>query len=330
MRSIKRIARRGRRRDEEQAPMSTSPLPEGIVTPLVAFVDERGVPDTEATTALVDHQVRGGVAAVLVNGSMGELGNLTAPQRVVMVDTVVTAAARRIPVWAGVGALGTAEAIAGAVEAESAGADALLVLPPLYFVTSDAEVERHFGAIADAVSIPVLAYDLPQRAPRKLAPESIARMGRSGVLAGVKDSSGDMTLGRRVCLQTAEIAGFRCYAGTELAIDAAPALGFAGSVPGLANIFPDVAAAADAAAREGDRAAAARAQAVYADLLALLSIPLEGAGASTVAFNAFKAATAGVLGLPNPPTLAPMTPPTAEFLAAVASIVDRLRVATPA
>jgi 4-hydroxy-tetrahydrodipicolinate synthase len=310
--------------------MSTSPLPLGIVTPLVAFVDERGVPDAEATTALIDHQVRGGVAAVLVNGSMGELGNLTAPQRAVMVDTVVAATAHRIPVWAGVGALGTADAIAGAVQAEQAGADALLVLPPLYFVTADAEVERHFGAVAAAVSIPVLAYDLPQRAPRKLAPESIARMGRNGVLAGVKDSSGDMTAGRRVCMQTADIPGFRCYAGTELAIDAAPALGFAGSVPGLANIFPDVAATADAAARDGDRATAERAQAVYAELFSLVGIPLDGAGASTVAFNAFKAATASVIGIPNPPTLAPMTPPTAEFLAAVAAIVDRLRSSTPA
>lgn len=310
--------------------MTTSPLPQGIITPLVAFVDERGVPDTGAMTALVDDQVRAGVAAVLVNGSMGELGNLTAPQRTVMVSTVVAAADHRLPVWAGVGALGTADAVAGAIEAAAAGADALLVLPPLYFVTADAEVERHYAAVAAAVSIPVLAYDLPQRAPRKLAPESVARMGRSGVLAGVKDSSGDMTLGRRVCLQTADIPGFRCYAGTELAIDAAPALGFAGSVPGLANIFPEVGVAADAAARDGDRATAARAQAVYAELLELLAIPLDGAGGSTVAFNSFKAATAQVLGLPNPPTLAPMTPPTAEFLDAAAAIVDRLRAAMPA
>jgi dihydrodipicolinate synthase/N-acetylneuraminate lyase len=110
-----------------------------------------------------------------------------------------------------------------------------------------------------------------------------------------------------------------------LAIDAAPALGFSGSVPGLANIFPDVATAIDAAARRGDRAAAATAQRIFADLLNLLSIPLDGASGSTVAFNSFKAATAHVLGLPNPPTLAPMTLPTAEFLDEVAAIVDRLR-----
>jgi 4-hydroxy-tetrahydrodipicolinate synthase len=306
--------------------MSTIELPQGIVTPLVAFVTERAEPDVDAIAALVEHQVRGGVAGLLVNGSMGELGNLTAPQRAVMVSAVAVATRGRIPVWAGIGALGTADAIAGAVAAESAGADARLVLPPLYFVTADAELERHYAAVAAAVSIPVLAYDLPQRAPRKLTAESLARLGRSGVLAGVKDSSGDLTLGRRVCLQTSEIPGFQCYAGTEIAIDAAPALGFAGSVPGLANIFPGVAAAIDAAARRGDAEAAELAQRVFVDLFDLVTLPLAGAGPATVAFNAFKAATARVLDIPNPVTLPPMTPPTPEFLDAVAAIVDRLHI----
>lgn len=305
--------------------MSSASLPQGIVTPLVALVTDHADPDTGAMAALVEHQIGAGVAAVLVNGSMGELGNLTAAQRVVMIETVAAQVDRRIPVWAGVGALGTAEAVAAAVDAQAAGADALLVLPPLYFVTSDDEVERHYTAVAAAVSIPVLAYDLPQRAPRKLAPESVARLGRAGVLAGIKDSSGDLTLGRRMCLETSDIPGFRCYAGTEIAIDAAPALGFAGAVPGLANILPDVAVAIDTAARRGDAQAAEQAQRVYVELFGLTGIPLAGAGPATVAFNSFKAATAHVLGIPNPATLAPMTPPDAAFLDAVVAIVDRLR-----
>jgi 4-hydroxy-tetrahydrodipicolinate synthase len=305
--------------------MATTSLPQGIVTPLVAFVTERIEPDVDAMTALVDHQIAGGVAAVLVNGSMGELGNLTPAQRVAMVRTVVSASNHRVPVWAGVGAMGTADAVIGARDAEDAGADVLLVLPPLYFVTSDAEVERHFAAVAAAVSVPVMAYDLPQRAPRKLSSDTVTRLGRAGVLAGVKDSSGDLTAGRKVCLDTSSIPGFRCYAGTEVAIDAVPALGFGGSVPGLANIFPDVAADIDAAARRGDSEQAAQGQRVFADLFALTALPLADASPSTVAFNSFKAATARVLGIPNPVTVPPMTPPTAEFLDAVAGIVDRLR-----
>ncbi len=305
--------------------MSKASLPQGIVTPLVAFVTDRAEPDTDAMAALVEHQIAGGIAGLLVNGSMGELGNLTAPQRVVMLRTVVGIVQHRLPIWAGVAGLGTAEAVVGAVEAEAAGADMVLVLPPLYLAASDAELERHFAAVASAVSIPVLAYDLPQRAPRKLTPESVARLGNDGVLAGIKDSSGDLTVGRRMCLRTADIPGFRCYAGTEVAIDAAPALGFSGSVPGLANIFPDVASTIDAAARRGDTAAAVQAQRVFDDLMNLLAIPLDGAGPATVAFDSFKAATARVLGIPNPITLAPMTPPTPEFLDAVAAIVDRLR-----
>ena len=136
-------------------------LPTGIVTPLVAFITPAGEPDQQAMKALVDHQVSNGVAAVLANGSMGELGNLTPATRQAMVRTVVNAAEGRVPVWAGVAGLGTPETIAAARDANDEGADALLVLPPLFFDLSDTELHRHFAAVSAAVDIPVLAYDVP-------------------------------------------------------------------------------------------------------------------------------------------------------------------------
>ena len=302
----------------------TTALPTGIVTPLVAFVTPSGDPDRRAMTTLVDHQISGGVGAVLVNGSMGELGNLTESVRRAMVRIVVEAAAGRVPVWAGIAGLGTQEAVQAARAAQDEGADALLVLPPLFFDVSDSELHRHFAAVSNAVTVPILAYDVPPRTPRKLPPSLVAAMASDGTIQGVKDSSGNLTAGRHVCLLTSGVPGFRAYAGTELAIDAAPALGFAGSVPGLANILPDIATGIDSAARRGDMATAEKQQRVYLRLMDELIEPWPGAGAVAVACGAFKAATAHVLRLPDPIALPPMTAPDRHALDTITRLIGSL------
>ena len=297
-------------------------LPNGIVTPLVAFTNASNEPDVDAMNALVEHQIAGGVAGVLVNGSMGELGNLTSARRAALLRVVVQASNGRLPVWCGVAGLGTDDTVAGAVEAQAAGADALLVLPPLFFDMSDTELERHFAAVSAAVSIPVIAYDVPPRTPRKLPATLIARLAERGVIQGVKDSSGLLTSGRQLCLLTDAIPGFRPYVGTEIAIDAAATVGFAGSVPGLANILPGVAADIDRYARAGEFVAAEEKQRILAQLMGLLEIPLAGASPVAVAFNSFKAATARVLGVGRPAPLPPLTAPDQAFLDAVDSVVE--------
>jgi 4-hydroxy-tetrahydrodipicolinate synthase len=304
--------------------VKTTPLPQGIITPLVALVTETGAPDVEAMNALVEHQISGRVSGILVNGSMGELGNLTGSQRHAMARTVVTAAAGRIPVWAGAAGLGTADTVTSAKESADAGVDAVLALPPLFFDVSDTELMRHFEAVGTSIDVPLLAYDVPPRTPRKLAPVLIAKLAADGVIQGVKDSSGNLSAARQLCLLTESYPDFRAYIGTEVAIDAAVALGFDGSVPGLANILPGVGAAIDAAARRGDYAEAEQSQLIYVDLLRLLDIPLAGASPVTVAFDAFKAATTRVLRLSQSGTLPPLTAPDQEFLDNVAAIVDPL------
>ncbi|WP_166350642.1 dihydrodipicolinate synthase family protein [Phytoactinopolyspora limicola] len=299
-------------------------LPIGIVTPLVAMTSTDGKPDEDAVRALIDRQVAGGVRAVLVNGSMGELGNLTVEQRITMTETVVRAVAGRLPVWAGAAGLGTAETVENAMGSTAVGADAILALQPLFFDLSDSELERHFTAVASAIDVPLLAYDVPQRTPRKLPVQLTAKMARDGIIQGVKDSSGDLTAARELTLATDDISHFARYMGTEIAIDAAVTLGFHGSVPGLANILPAVGAAIDSAAREGDFSAAAQSQGIYAALLKLLNIPLAGAGGISVAAGAFKAAVNHVLGRAHSPAMPPLTQPDAEFLNSIAAVVDPL------
>ncbi len=148
--------------------MADRALPSGVVTPLVVFRTDDGAPYRAATKALVEHQLAAGVHGLLVNGSTGELGHLVTAERSAVLRAVVEAAAGRVPVWAGVAGLGTTDAVTAAREAEAGGADAALVLPPLFFDTSDAELAEHFRRVAAAIGMPVLAYDVPVRAPRKL------------------------------------------------------------------------------------------------------------------------------------------------------------------
>lgn len=297
-------------------------LPSGIVTPLVTFLTPVGDPDAAAMRVLVDAQLDAGIHGLLAVGSTGELGSLTPARRGRSIEVVVDATAGRAPVWAGVAGLGTDEAVIAARDAVSAGADAVLVLPPLFFDSSDSELERHFSLVADAVAVPVVAYDVPPRTPRKLPAGVIARLAEAGVLRGVKDSSGDLTAGRLMVEAVSGVPGFRTYIGSEITIDAAFALGFDGIVPGFANVLPAPAVALFDAHRDGrvDGDAVQR----YLRLFEVLRIVLDGAGGPAAAINALKVGAAHALGLPVSRVAEPFTPPTEEFAAQIRRIVDTI------
>lgn len=300
------------------------PLPRGIVTPLVTFIAPDGGPDTAAMGALVDYQIDNGIHGLLAVGSTGELGNLTDDQRVETIEIVAAASAGRVPVWAGVVGFGSTDAVIAARRAVAAGADALLVLPPMFFDSSDSELERHFSLVAEAVDVPIVAYDVPPRTPRKLPSQVIANLAQQGVLQGVKDSSGDLTAGRLTVELTSGIAGFRPYVGSEITLDAAFLLGFQGIVPGFANVLPRPAVEIFEAHDGGERAAAHAAQVRYLELFEILRVALPGAGGPAAAVNALKIGAAHALGLSTPAISEPMVQPTAEFVERVVGIVSRL------
>jgi 4-hydroxy-tetrahydrodipicolinate synthase len=280
--------------------------------------------------ALVDYQLDNGIHGLLAVGSTGELGNLTDEQRVRTVEIVAEAVAGRAPVWAGVVGLGTTDAVRAARSAAAAGADALLVLPPMFFDSSDDELERHFTLVAEAVDVPLVAYDVPPRTPRKIPSSVVASLAASGVLRGVKDSSGDLTGGRLTVEATRGVDGFRCYIGSEITMDAAFTLGFDGIVPGFANVLPGPAVAVFDAHRALDAAGALAAQREFLELFEILRIALPGAGGPAAAVNALKVGSALALGLPTPAISEPMVQPSAEFVRAVAAVVEPLLAATTA
>lgn len=262
----------------------------GIVPPIVTPFTAEGEIDVPSLERVTEHLVGSGVHGVFVLGSTGEVAYLTDDQRDLVVRTVVTTVAGRVPVLAGAIDLTSARVVEQARRAVAAGVDAVVATAPVYAINDAAEIEDHFRVVAAAMDVPVLAYDIPVRVKVKLGADLLVRLGTEGVLAGVKDSSGDDVGFRRlVAANAAAGSPLTLFTGHEVVVDGMLLLGADGVVPGLANV--------DAAgyARLWDRAEGgdwAGARAEQDRLAALFEIVFQAAGRSgdAAGVGAFKVA----------------------------------------
>lgn len=161
----------------------------GVFPYLVSPVRESGDVDAEVLARLCDDLVKAGVHGLTALGSTGEFAYLTRPQRRRVVEVVVEAAKRRVPVVAGVAATTIAEAVAQAHEFEALGCDGILAILEAYFPLSDEGVFAYFEAIAQAVSIPVVLYTNPNFQRSDLSLPVIERLSRIPNIRYIKDAS---------------------------------------------------------------------------------------------------------------------------------------------
>ncbi|MDO8210321.1 dihydrodipicolinate synthase family protein [Conexibacter sp. CPCC 206217] len=267
------------------------PLPQsGVIVPLVTpLLPDRSV-DAASAATLVEHVLSAGVDGVLALGSTGESGALSAADREASVAATVAAVGRRAHVMAGLPAMGTADAVADARRWEALGADSLLLAAPFVFPPSQTELVEHFGAVADAVGIPLVAYDVPGRAHVALSPGLLAQLAADGAIAGVKDSTNVLSNAQGVLAATAQVPGFVRATGSEESIDGLLLSGYDIAVPGLANVLPGLHVALARHARAGEWEQAAARQREIAGLLGLYAAPLAGATPTTAFFAAVKEA----------------------------------------
>jgi 4-hydroxy-tetrahydrodipicolinate synthase len=262
----------------------------GIVPPILTPLTADGEVDTASLERLATHLVETGVHGLFVLGSTGEVAYLTDEQRDLVVRTVVTAVNGRIPVMAGVIDLTQARVAAQARAMVAAGADAVVATAPVYAINDVAEIEAHFRAVKAAVDVPLFAYDIPVRVRTKLPADLLVRLGVDGVLAGVKDSSGDDVGFRRlVAANAAAGSPLALFTGHEVVVDGMLLLGADGVVPGLGNVDPAGYVRLWDLAREG-RWAEARAE--QDRLAALFEIVFQAKGWSgdAAGVGSFKAA----------------------------------------
>ncbi|MBN8455147.1 4-hydroxy-tetrahydrodipicolinate synthase [Accumulibacter sp.] len=203
-----------------------------IVTPMQAD----GSLDLPALRGLVDFHVQQGTDAIVVVGTTGESPTVNLAEHCELIRVVVEQAAGRLPVIAGTGANSTAEAIELTRFARQAGASAALSVVPYYNKPGQEGLYRHFRAIADAVDIPVILYNVPGRTVADLGNETALRLAEVPNIVGIKDATGNMDRGIELIVRAP--AGFAVYSGDDASACALMLMGAKGDISVVANVAP--------------------------------------------------------------------------------------------
>ena len=210
----------------------------GVVPPVVTPLTENLEVDYASLTRVVENLIDGGVHGLFVLGSSGEVVFYDDATRRRILEHVVKVAAGRAPVLAGVMDPTTDRVIAHARAAQEIGVDAVVATSPFYPRTSSPEIADHFRYIRDAIDVPLVAYDIPVCTHYKLDRRMVVDLAREGVIAGLKDSSGDDGNFRFCLLDLADTPDVFLMTGSEIVVDTALMMGAHGVVPGLANVDP--------------------------------------------------------------------------------------------
>jgi 4-hydroxy-tetrahydrodipicolinate synthase len=193
-----------------------------------------GAIDYDAWDALLDFHAREGTDGVVVGGTTGESPTLDRAELEQLVHRAKSRLGGRIPVIAGSGTNGTAGSIALSRVAEAAGADALLVVTPYYNKPTQEGLYRHFSAIADAVGIPLILYNVPGRTACDLLPETVVRLSRHPRIAGVKEATGDLSRAKPIL--DGSRPGFVLLSGDDPTVAQLMQLGCRGVISVTANV----------------------------------------------------------------------------------------------
>jgi dihydrodipicolinate synthase/N-acetylneuraminate lyase len=209
----------------------------GIIPPMITAFDKNGSFDEKAQREIVSFLVNK-VQGFYPCGTYGSGPLMSVEERKRVAEVVIDEVAGRIPVIMHVGGASTASVVELAKHAEKTGATAVAAVPPIYYGFKEPEVERHFKAMLDAVSIPVFVYNNPKTTGVAISANFLNRLAQMGI-SGVKDSSFDILV-FYAYLRTVTKEGFIPIMGTEALILPAVAMGAHGSVSGLANAFPEM------------------------------------------------------------------------------------------
>ena len=235
----------------------TRPSFRGVFTALVTPF-RRGAVDDAAFVALVERQIAAGVHGLVPVGTTGETSTLSHDEHRHVVELCVKTVAGRVPVIAGAGSNATAEAIELTRHAKEVGATAALVVTPYYNRPSQEGLYRHYAAIAEAVDLPVLGYNVPSRTSVDISNDTLARLSKLPNIAGVKDATGDLS---RASLQRLMCGpDWVMLSGDDPSARGYVAHGGHGCISVTSNVAPQACAAFYEALLRGDWAAALAAQ----------------------------------------------------------------------
>lgn len=241
---------------------------QGSIVALVTPMGENGEVDYPSLNALVDWHIAEGTDAIVAVGTTGESATLRTDEHIDVIRRVIDCASGRIPVIAGTGANSTSEAIELTSASHEAGADACLLVTPYYNKPPQEGLYRHYKAIAEAVDVPIILYNVPGRTGVDMLPETVGRLAQIPNIIGLKEATGD--LARIRALLAMNLDRFAVYSGDDATACEAILLGCSGDVSVTANVVPRLMHEMCATALAGNAGRArdldARAGRLHADL----------------------------------------------------------------
>ena len=189
----------------------------------------------DALGELIDWQIEQGTDAIIICGTTGEASTMPDAEHLAAIEYTVERVAKRVPVIAGTGSNETAHAIELSKKAEELGADGLLQVTPYYNKTTQKGLIAHFGAIADAVNIPIILYNVPSRTGVNISIPVLKDHAKRDNIVAIKEASGNISYTVQVA---AEVPELYIYSGNDDMIVPVMSLGGKGVISVLANVMP--------------------------------------------------------------------------------------------
>ncbi|MEJ5210152.1 MAG: 4-hydroxy-tetrahydrodipicolinate synthase [Burkholderiales bacterium] len=208
----------------------------GSLVALVTPMHEDGSLDWDAYRALIEFHIAQQTDGLVVVGTTGESPTVDFDEHRRLIEEAVKMAAGRIPVIAGTGANSTREAIELTEAAKRAGADACLLVAPYYNKPGQEGLYQHYKAVAEAVDIPQILYNVPGRTASDIANDTALRLAQIPNIVGIKDATGNLQRGTDLLLRAPE--GFAVYSGDDASALALMLLGGHGVISVTANVAP--------------------------------------------------------------------------------------------
>ena len=224
---------------------------QGSIVALVTPMFNNGEIDKASLKKIIEYHIEQGTDAVVAVGTTGESATLTEAEHCDVIKTIVEYVAGRIPVIAGTGANSTTEAITLTRKAKEAGADACLIVTPYYNKPTQEGLYLHHKAIAEAVDIPQILYNVPGRTACDMLPETVGRLSKVPNIVGVKEATGDLT--RIAQIRTLTGPDFALYTGDDATSREFCLLGGNGTITVTGNVAPRLVHEMIKAAMQGDK-----------------------------------------------------------------------------
>lgn len=214
----------------------------GIIPPIITPMNDDESINVTELRAQVNRQIEGGVHAIFCFGTNGEGYILNSKEKELVLRTVIEETNGRVPVYAGTGCISTKETIEQSKMAMELGADVLSIITPSFAAASQNELYEHYKAVAEAVDMPIVLYNIPARTGNVLAPATVARLAQIDNIVGAKDSSGNFTniLAYIDAGNSKKNGKFSTLSGNDQLIIWNLLAGGTGGIAGCANVYPHV------------------------------------------------------------------------------------------